>query len=248
MSDLLDWEITDYDDLLDWERLARAEIAALRAERDALRARAEAAEAALATARAEGAAAERAAVLAEEGAHEAADALLRAQPTARGNDVRLWALRAQIARQRGAPDEALRLLRASVDELLGGLREALGAQDGTDSRLFSDVLRRLERRLAPGCGGKVTWTSKGAREGTLGSVSSASTESAIVCGVCRMTHHQLALRQSFVSHALSARRVALKIASSLYTGEPSYTRTAAIACTRAVCAAVAQIVRELKSL
>ncbi|MBL8617628.1 MAG: hypothetical protein JNM72_18615 [Deltaproteobacteria bacterium] len=51
-----------------------------------------------------------AAVLAEEGAFEAADALLQAQPTARGTDMRLWALRAQIARQRGAPEEALRLL------------------------------------------------------------------------------------------------------------------------------------------
>lgn len=59
-----DDEFTDVDDLLRWIGHARTEIRALRAERDALRARAEAAEAALATARAEGAAAERAAVVA----------------------------------------------------------------------------------------------------------------------------------------------------------------------------------------
>ncbi len=52
----------------------------------------------------------RAAALADEGAHEAADALLQAQPTARGTDPRLWALRAQIARQRGAPGAALAML------------------------------------------------------------------------------------------------------------------------------------------
>lgn len=48
MSDLLEYEITDYDDLIAWEGLARAEIATLRAERDAAIARAEAAEAKLA--------------------------------------------------------------------------------------------------------------------------------------------------------------------------------------------------------
>jgi tetratricopeptide (TPR) repeat protein len=97
----------------------------------------------------------RAAVLAEEGAHEAADALLRAQPTARGNDVRLWALRAQIARQRGAPDEALRLLHEerfnwSEEPLLTEERvRALWALDQHDA---ADAVLAQARRRLPGSG------------------------------------------------------------------------------------------------
>ena len=44
------------------------------------------------------------------GAPLEAEALLHAQPTARGSDLRLWVLRAEIARQKGDPAEALRIL------------------------------------------------------------------------------------------------------------------------------------------
>ncbi len=78
---------------------------------------------------------------------------------------------------RGEKGEALRQLRAAAQTTASDFNALVASLDDVETKLFSDTLRRLERKFSPGlAGGKITWSSKNVKENFLLDVSRAVSE------------------------------------------------------------------------